>query len=151
MNERSAEAIMRSYTAANHLCPCSCATYFSSSAGTPAPAPVGALARRLGLHERALSDYIEGVHLAEGVGQEGVRIDLTEDPPAGVGYAFRDGGAYDLGHRDIRDRVVGGIAEDQLALSALGGLNADLRVDVHQQGRGIKADAAGIRQVLEVK
>jgi len=103
------------------------------------------------VHERALRDDIEGIHLAEGVGQEGVRIDLTEDPAPGVGYAFRDGGAYDLGHGDIGDGVMGGVAEHQLSLSALGGLNADLGVDLHEQGRVVKADAVGTGKVLEVE
>src|SRR3972149_8854341 len=138
--------------AANHLCPCSCDMSIPlPSAGTPAPAAVGALTRRLGLHKRALNDHVESVDLAEGVGQEGVRIDLTEDPAPGVDYAFRDGGAYAPGHRDIGEGVMGRFAEDQLTLSALGGLDADLGVDVYQQGRMVKANAAGIRQVLEVE
>src|SRR3990172_6886357 len=121
------------------------------SAGTPAPAAVGALTRRLRMHERALRDHVEGVDLAEGVGQKGVLIDLTEDPAPGVDYVFGDGGCYDLGHGDIGDGVMGRVAEDQFTLSALGGLDADLGVDVYQQGRVVKANAARIRQVLEVE
>src|SRR4030067_963992 len=45
----------------------------------------------------------------------------------------------------------GGGAEPQLSLAALGGLNADLGVDVHEQGRVVKANAARIRQVFEVE
>src|SRR3989304_6143842 len=100
--------------AATPLAPCSCDMSLPlPSAGTPAAAAVGALTRRLGLHERALNDHVESVDLAEGVGQKGVRIDLTEDPAPGVDYAFRDGGAYDLGHGEIGDGGMGGGAGEQ--------------------------------------
>src|SRR3989304_7733016 len=138
--------------AANHLWPrCDISLSATPSAGTPAPAGVASLAGGLGVHERALRDDIEGVHLAEGVGQEGVWVGLAEDPAPGVGYALRDGGPYHLGHGDIGDGVMGGVAEDQLSLSALGGLNADLGVDLHQQGRVVKANAVGAGKVLEVE
>src|SRR3989304_4479698 len=138
--------------AANHLWPrCDISLSATPSAGTPAPAAVAALAGGLGVHERALRDDIEGVHLAEGVGQEGVWVGLAEDPAPGVGYALRDGGPYHLGHGDIGGGVMGGVAEDHLSLSALGGLNADLGVDLHQQGRVVKANAVRAGKVLEVE
>src|SRR3990172_10357669 len=137
--------------AATHLCPCCGKLLLLPLAGTPAPAAVATLAGGLGVHERALRDDIEGVHLAEGVGQEGVWVGLAENPAPGVGYALSDGGSYDLGHGDIGDGGMGGVAEDQLSLSALGGLNADLSVDLHQQGRVVKANAVGTGKVLEVE
>src|SRR3990172_10886671 len=46
---------------------------------------------------------------------------------------------------------MGGIPEDELALSALGVLDADLGVDMHQDGWVVEAGAVGTGKVLEVE
>src|SRR3972149_7582362 len=98
--------------AANHLWPCCVTSSLLALAGAPAAAAVAALAGGLGVHDGTLGDDIQGVHLAEGVGEEGVRIGLAEDPASGVAYALRHGSAYDLGHGDIGDGAVGRVGED---------------------------------------
>lgn len=111
-------------------------------------AVVGA-AGGLGVEDGALGDNFESVGFAEGVGEEGARVDFAEDAAVSVGVTLGVDGVEDLVHGDVGDGVVRGVAEDELATAATSFHDGDVSCYVDEDGRAVEAAAVRAVEVLK--
>src|SRR5712692_6666858 len=77
------------------------------------------LARGLSVQKRTLGNDVVRVDLAECVGEELIGVHLTEDTSTRVYVSFGVDRLDYLTYRDVGHRIVGRVAEDQLAPTSL--------------------------------
>src|SRR3972149_10386680 len=105
----------------------------------------------LGVEQGPLLDQIDCIDFAEGVGKKGLGVDFAKDTAACVGVRFSVNSLDNLSHRNVRNGIVSGVAEYELAATALSALYVGIARYVDELRWGVESDAVSAGRELEVE